>query len=115
MSELRRLKQERKIHAGGRGYAVADLEGVTAIGIASGVVSVLVAALYVNSADVKLLYTQPQFLWLLCPILFYWVIRVWLKTLRGQMPEDPVLFALKDRTSWLLLALALGIGALAAA
>jgi 4-hydroxybenzoate polyprenyltransferase len=111
VSELRRLKEERKIHAGGRGYAVADLEGVTAIGIASGVVSVLVAALYVNSADVKLLYAQPQFLWLLCPILFYWVIRVWLKTLRGQMPEDPVLFALKDRASWLLLFLVLLVGA----
>ena len=113
VSELQRLKGEKKSRAGGRGYAVEDLEAMTAIGIASGVVSVLVAALYVNSADVKTLYAQPQALWLLCPVLFYWVIRVWLKTLRGLMPEDPVLFALKDRASWLLLALALGIGVLA--
>jgi 4-hydroxybenzoate polyprenyltransferase len=111
VSELLRLKAEKKILVGGRGYAVGDLEAMTAIGIASGVVSVLVAALYVNSADVKILYAQPQVLWLLCPILFYWVIRVWLKTLRGQMPEDPVLFALKDRASWLLLVLVLMVGA----
>jgi 4-hydroxybenzoate polyprenyltransferase len=59
---------------------------------------------------VKVLYAQPEFLWLLCPILFYWVIRVWLKTLRGDMPEDPVLFALKDRGSWILLFLTIAIG-----
>lgn len=111
VSELLRLKGEKRIYAGGRGYAVGDLEAMTTIGTASGVVSVLVAALYVNSADVRILYAQPQILWLLCPILFYWVIRVWLKTLRGQMPEDPVLFALKDRASWLLLILVLVVGA----
>jgi len=111
VSELLRLKGEKRIYAGGRGYAVGDLEAMTTIGTASGVVSVLVAALYVNSADVRILYNQPQILWLLCPILFYWVIRVWLKTLRGQMPEDPVLFALKDRASWLLLILVLMVGA----
>lgn len=113
VSELLRLKGEKRIYAGGRGYAVGDLEAMTTIGTASGVVSVLVAALYVNSADVRILYAQPQILWLLCPILFYWVIRVWLKTLRGQMPEDPVLFAIKDRASWalLLLALLVGVGA----
>jgi len=113
VSELQRLQGEKKRHAGGRGYAVEDLGAMTAIGIASGVVSVLVAALYVNSADVRNLYVRPQVLWLLSPVLFYWIIRIWLKTLRAQMPEDPVLFALKDRASWLLLALALVIGALA--
>ena len=113
VSELQRLKGEKKSRAGGRGYAVEDLGAMTAIGIASGVVSVLVAALYVNSADVTTLYARPQALWLLSPVLFYWVIRVWLKTLRDQMPEDPVLFALKDRASWLLLVLALAIGAVA--
>lgn len=110
VSELHRLRGEKKLWAEGRGYGVEDLEAIAAIGISSGVVSVLVAALYVNSPDVRILYAQPQFLWLLCPILFYWVIRVWLKTLRGKMPEDPVLFALKDRGSWILLLLAVAIG-----
>lgn len=109
-SELHRLKGEKKLWAEGRGYGVGDLEALSAIGISSGVVSVLVAALYVNSPDVRVLYAQPEFLWLLCPIFFYWVIRVWLKTLRGEMPEDPVLFALKDRGSWILLVLAVAIG-----
>lgn len=113
VSELYRLKGEKKLRAEGRGYGVGDLEAISAIGISSGVVSVLVAALYVNSPDVRILYVQPQLLWLLCPIFFYWVIRIWLKTLRGEMPEDPVLFALKDRGSWILLFLALAIGAAA--
>ena len=109
-SELHRLRGEKKRWAGGRGYGIGDLEALSGIGISSGVVSVLVAALYVNSTDVRILYAQPEFLWLLCPILFYWVIWVWLKTLRGEMPEDPVLFALKDRGSWILLFLAVAIG-----
>ena len=110
VSELLRLKGEKRMEAIGRGYGVRDEDAISMIGIASGVVSVLVAALYVNSSDVSILYVQPQILWLLCPILFYWVIRVWLKTLRGQMPEDPILFALKDPVSWLLLGLALLTG-----
>lgn len=114
VSELLRLKGEKKKEATGRGYGVRDEDAIAMIGIASGVVSVLVAVLYVNSTDVTVLYAQPQILWLLCPILFYWVIRVWLKTLRGQMPEDPILFALKDRISWSLFFLALLTGLAAA-
>jgi len=83
------------------------MEAIAAIGIASGVVSILVTALYVNSPDVSLLYSRPQSLWFLCPLLFYWIIRVWLKTFRKEMEEDPVLFAIKDRASWGVLILAM--------
>jgi 4-hydroxybenzoate polyprenyltransferase/phosphoserine phosphatase len=103
VSELLRLKKEKKVLVAGRGYVIGDLEAMTGIGISSGVVSVLVAALYVSSPDVAILYSKPRMLWLVCPVLFYWVTRVWLKTLRGGMPEDPVLFAVKDRASWVLL------------
>jgi hypothetical protein len=70
-------------------------------------VSILVAALYVNSPDVSVLYSRLQSLWPLCPVPFYWIIRVWLKTLRKEMEEDPVLFAMKDRASWGVLLLAI--------
>jgi 4-hydroxybenzoate polyprenyltransferase/phosphoserine phosphatase len=112
-SELIRLQEETQYWAAGRGYGVHDLGAMTSIGISSGVVSVLVAALYVTSQDVSILYHRPQALFFLCPLLFYWVIRVWFKALRGQMPEDPVLFALKDRASWLLLILVVLTGVVA--
>lgn len=69
--------------------------------------SILVAALYVNRPDVSVLYSGPQSLWFLWQLLFYWIIRVWLKTLRKEMEEDPVLFAIKDRASWGVLLLAM--------
>lgn len=68
-------------------------------GVASGYMSVLVLALYINSEDVRLLYTHPELIWLLCPLLFYWISRVWLITSRGKMTEDPVLFTIRDRAS----------------
>lgn len=113
VSELLRLKAPKQTKVRGRGYGVGDEEAMAIIGIASGVVSVLVAALYINSTEVTILYSRPPILWFLCPIILYWVMRVWLKTLRGQMPEDPILFALKDRVSWLLLGLAILVGVVA--
>jgi 4-hydroxybenzoate polyprenyltransferase/phosphoserine phosphatase len=107
VSELLRLKADEQLWAKGRGYGIGDMEAIAGIGIASGVVSILVAALYVNSPDVSVLYSRPQSLWFLCPLLFYWIIRVWLKTLRKEMEEDPVLFAIKDRASWGVLLLAM--------
>ena len=64
--------------------------------------SVLVLALYINSEEVKALYTHPEFIWLLCPLLLYWIGRVWLLARRGQMQEDPVVFAIQDRRSLLI-------------
>ena len=104
---MAREKPGGQLWAKGRGYGIGDMEAIAGIGIASGVVSILVAALYVNSPDVSVLYSRPQSLWFLCPVLFYWIIRVWLKTLRKEMEEDPVLFAIKDRASWGVLLLAM--------
>ena len=83
----------------GRGYLAGDAAIVQMSGVASGYLSVLVLALYINSEDVRLLYTHPELIWLLCPLLFYWISRVWLITSRGAMTEDPVLFAVRDRAS----------------
>ena len=83
----------------GRGYLGSDGAIVQMCGVASGYLSVLVLALYINSEDVRLLYTHPELIWLLCPLLFYWISRVWLITSRGAMTDDPVLFAIRDRVS----------------
>jgi hypothetical protein len=73
-----------------------------AMGIACGYLAVLVVALYINSVAVTVLYSRPEALWFFCPILLYWVSRLWLKTVRGEMHDDPMVFAVKDRASRLL-------------
>jgi 4-hydroxybenzoate polyprenyltransferase/phosphoserine phosphatase len=82
---------------GGRGYMPLDLDLIRSMGPGSGYLSVLVFSLYINSPDVVKLYRHPQILWLICPILLYWISRVWMFAGRGCMNEDPVYFALKDR------------------
>jgi 4-hydroxybenzoate polyprenyltransferase/phosphoserine phosphatase len=93
----------------GRGYRVEDLPLVAGMALASGYVAVLVMALYINVPEVQALYYRPEMLWGICPILLYWISRVVLWAHRGEMPDDPVVFALRDRTSlqclWLILAL----------
>lgn len=89
-----------------RGYWTTDIPVLIGLGTSSALIAVLVLALYINSPDVVELYSSPRYLWLLCPIIALWLGRVWLITGRGQMHEDPVLFALRDRVSWLLFGVA---------
>jgi 4-hydroxybenzoate polyprenyltransferase len=91
----------------GRGYVIADREFVDRLGMNSGLLSVLVFAFFINSEDVAVQYTRPELLWVLCPLLLGWVSYIWLKTDRGQMHHDPVVFALTDRLS--MLAVAAGV------
>ena len=91
----------------GRGYQVDDLQLLETLGGASGYLSVLVLALYINSSTSQVLYRHPEAIWLLCPLLLYWISQVWLKTHRGEMHDDPVIFAVQDRVSQVLM----GIGA----
>jgi len=90
--------------APGRGYAGHDAEIVLSIGSASAMVSALVLALYINGETVRDLYSRPAVLWLLCPVLLYWVSRIWLLAARGQMHDDPVVFALRDKASYFVAA-----------
>lgn len=98
----------------GRGYRVEDLPMVMGMATASGYVSILVMGLYVNSPAVLELYANPPVLWGICLVLFYWINRVVMLTHRGEMHDDPVVFAATDRTSQLCFALILGITALGA-
>ena len=83
-------------------------------GVASGFLAVLVSALYINSAKVQALYPYPAILWLVSPILLYWVSRIWLITHRGGMHDDPVVFAAGDKGSWMVAAIIAGLLWLAA-
>lgn len=105
-AELLVMRNDGVDRAQGRGYDIDDLTLVQSLGGASGYLSVLVLALYINSTASAELYREPQVLWLLCPLLLYWVSRVWIVAHRGAMSDDPVLFAMRDRVSLVLLALA---------
>ena len=93
----------------GRGYGTGDLPLVTALGSASGMIGVLVLALYINDPVTATLYKTPKLLWLACPLLLHWISRVWLLAHRGEMHDDPVVFAIKDKASWLAGALAAAV------
>jgi 4-hydroxybenzoate polyprenyltransferase/phosphoserine phosphatase len=108
-AELEDARQAGRMGAHGRGYTAADLGLLQSLGTAAGYSAVVVMALYVNSAVSADLYTHPKALWMLCPVMLFWVSRVWLLTARGQMHDDPIVFALKDRVS-LALAGLMGLG-----
>ncbi len=102
-TELQQIEQRGAgAGAAGRGYQAGDIEAIANMGSASGYLAVLVLALYLNSNTVTALYDHPAVLWLLCPLLLYWLIRIWLLAHRGQVDDDPVVFAIRDRLSYLV-------------
>lgn len=102
VTELLRLGDAKNHH---RDYNAQDLQVVQTSGIAVGTLSVLIVMLYMQSEHVTKLYAHSTHLWLLAPLLLFWMIRIWALAVRGQMHDDPVVFALKDRTSWICLIL----------
>lgn len=90
----------------GRGYRPEDIDMLRGLASASGTMAVLVLALYVNSPEVRVLYAHPTALWLLCPLLLFWVSRMLIVANRGDMHDDPVVYALNDRASLATLAAA---------
>lgn len=83
-----------------RGYLPVDRESVFTMGTSTGYLAALVLALYVSSSDVRRLYARPEWLWALCPLVLYWVSHVWLRARRGEVDDDPLVFALRDRVTW---------------
>jgi 4-hydroxybenzoate polyprenyltransferase/phosphoserine phosphatase len=98
-SELYETCRSNRDDAPGRGYLADDLHQVAMLGSASGIVASFVVAMFVNSEQVRTLYRSPNLLLLACPLLLYWLTRVWILAGRGQIHEDPIVFAVKDRTS----------------
>jgi 4-hydroxybenzoate polyprenyltransferase len=109
--ELAGLKTDGKIM--NRDYYRADGQMVASLGGASGYLAALVFSLYVENVAHLELFREPRLLWLAVPILLYWISRIWIVTGRGQMPDDPVKFALRDRVSLLCMLLVAAAFALA--
>lgn len=107
-SEMLVVLRRTEDKAAGRGYLVSDMPVLISLGTASGYIAILVLALYVNSGDVGALYSNRWALWMTLPPMLYWISRVWMKTHRGEMNDDPVVFAVTDKQSWGL-ALVVGV------
>ena len=108
-SELYAVRNNLQGEIKGRGYQGTDLEQIQIFGSSSGYMAVLIFALYIQSDVSMKLYKTPSFFWALCPIMLYWISRVWLLSHRGQMTQDPIIFALKDRVSYVILILSVVI------
>jgi 4-hydroxybenzoate polyprenyltransferase len=103
----RHVKDGRTEKISGRGYMPEDADMLRGMAASGGYMAVLVLALYMNSPEVLPLYRHPAALWVLCPILLFWVSRVLMLANRGDMHDDPVVFAMRDRVSLLVGAAAL--------
>lgn len=97
LKEARRKGHTEKTR--GRGYYPADLEMISSLGASSGYLAVMVLALYIHDQAKTGLYAHPQLIWLACPLLLFWITRLWMMTHRGHMHDDPVVFAIRDRAS----------------
>lgn len=88
----------------GRSYVAEDRAVLTGLGAGSAAASALVYCLYITGTEVTRLYDRPELLWIGLPILLYWQARMWLLAGRGRVHDDPVVFALRDRVSYISLA-----------
>ncbi|NYF87943.1 UbiA family prenyltransferase [Tunturiibacter empetritectus] len=98
-AELENLSERGGSTIGGRGYHVSDIEQLRSFGSASGFASVVVLTLYISTLEAAQLYHHTRRLWLLVPVLILWIMRLWLLASRGQLNEDPVVYAITDRRS----------------
>ena len=98
-SELENLRERGLTATHGRGYLVTDMGQIRSFGTSSAYAAVVVFMLYIARPDVTGLYHHPSRLWLIVPLLIYWLNRVWLLASRGQLDDDPVVFAMRDRMS----------------
>jgi 4-hydroxybenzoate polyprenyltransferase/phosphoserine phosphatase len=98
-SELENLRERGAAGTHGRGYLAGDLQQIRSFGTSSATAAVLVFMMYIARPDVTVLYKHADRLWLIVPLMLFWLYRVWFLGSRGEMDEDPVIFALRDRVS----------------
>lgn len=91
----------------GRGYQPGDISLLMGCGTICGYLSIVILSLYANSPEVVPLYHHPTRLWPIGLLLLYWISRVWLLVQREKMHDDPIVFALRDLTSYVVIALVL--------
>ncbi|MCY4524791.1 MAG: hypothetical protein OXB84_08635, partial [Halobacteriovoraceae bacterium] len=119
LASLKRFTELKNLHPSlanqipGRGYIDVDASILFLIGIISGLLSTFTIILYFNSKEIMSMYKNPIFLWSSLPILIYWILRIFLLGNRGIINEDPVKFIIKDKTSFFIALLLLGLVILA--
>ncbi len=101
-SELESLRERGAAVSNGRGYMVGDLEQLRALGTGAAYAAVVITTLYISNADTARLYAHTARLWLVVPVLLLWLSQVWMLTSRGEMHDDPVVWAITDKRSLLL-------------
>ncbi|MEP3046784.1 MAG: UbiA family prenyltransferase [Roseibium sp.] len=102
-TELQQVGENATRASTGRGYRHSDLEPISQAGMTSGFAAVLVLALYIQSPEIQVGYTQPELIWLLCPLVLYIIMRIWILARRGEMHEDPIVFIMRDWRSLLMI------------
>lgn len=105
-SEMLVTLAEDRRYAAGRGYRVEDMPVLLSLGVATGTAAIVVLALYINDPATSTLYPATVWLWLVPPLMLYWISRVWMKAHRGELHDDPVIFAMRDWQSLVTVALA---------
>lgn len=98
LGAIRMQGEKGKIY--GRGWIDTDLPVVTGLATGSGLCSIVIMILYVDSLQAEKFYRQPEFLWLMCPVILWWYCRMLILANRGELEEDPVAYAVRDKASW---------------
>ncbi len=93
----------------GRGYKTSDLVVLWPFGISSSLCSIVVFELFINTPETISRYLSPELLFGSTLLLTYWLLSLWIRTSRGEMHDDPIVFAIKDRGSQITLAIMLFI------
>jgi 4-hydroxybenzoate polyprenyltransferase/phosphoserine phosphatase len=101
-TELENLNASGSTPRNGRGYLLTDIDQLRSFGTSSAFAAVVIFAIYISGSDVTKLYRNPALLWLIMPLMILWLCRVWLLASRGELHEDPVVFALTDPMSLLI-------------
>ncbi len=107
--EIINFKKIKKGKITGRGYIVSDQKIINMIAISAGYISILVLVLYINSPQVISLYSSPNILWGMSLIMLFWISRIMLMSSRKKIEDDPIVYAIKDRISYICLFLILCI------
>lgn len=108
-SELVSLERTGAKATRGRDYRVTDLVVLWPLGVGAALSAVVVFGLFINAPETQARYATPQLLWLVAIGLIYWLARLWIKTSRGEMHDDPVIYAIKDRGSRITVLALVGI------
>jgi 4-hydroxybenzoate polyprenyltransferase len=112
-NELENLRERGATRTHGRGYLVSDIQQIRSFGTSAATAAVVVFMLYIARPDVATLYRHSMRLWLIVPLLIYWIYRVWLIASRGELDDDPVVFAMRDKVSLAVGALVICVALLA--